>query len=101
MGIYQLTAPVISMAFSLCCAGFQTALSRYVAAKCEDDKSSLRFLLTGISITTVLSSLLSVGIYSFSDFLSEFVLSDINASTPSFPICAILPKSILCPSIGV
>ncbi len=74
MGIYQLTAPVMSMAFSLCCAGFQTALSRYVAAKCEDDKSSLRFLLTGISITTVLSSLLSVGIYSFSDFLSEFVL---------------------------
>lgn len=74
MGIYQLTAPVMSMAFSLCCAGFQTALSRFVAAKSEDDRSSLRFLLTGITITTVLSSLLSIGIYSFSGFLSEFVL---------------------------
>ncbi len=34
-------------------------------------------------------------------FLSAFVLSDINANTPWFPISAILPKSINFPSIGV
>ena len=34
-------------------------------------------------------------------FLSEFVLSDINANIPLFPNSAILPKSINCPSIGV
>ena len=44
MGIYQLTAPVMSMAFSLCCAGFQTSISRYVAAKSDDENTSLRFL---------------------------------------------------------
>ena len=34
-------------------------------------------------------------------FLSAFVLSDIKASIPSFPNSAILPKSIIFPSIGV
>ncbi len=74
MGIYQLTAPVMSMAFSLCCAGFQTAISRYVAAKSEDENTSLRFLFCGLAITTLLSSLLSAGIYTLSDFLSAKVL---------------------------
>ena len=73
MGIYQLTAPVMSIAFSLCCAGFQTSLSRYVAAN-KDEKTSLRFLLSGIIITTALSSLFSLGIYFSSDFLAESVL---------------------------
>lgn len=73
MGIYQLTAPVMSMAFSLCCAGFQTALSRYVAAH-SDDKTSLRFLLAGITMTTLLSSLFSLGIYGTADFLAEYIL---------------------------
>ena len=54
MGIYQLTAPVMSMAFSLCCAGFQTSISRYVAAKSEDENTSLRFLFCGLAITTAL-----------------------------------------------
>jgi len=74
MGIYQLTAPVMSMAFSVCCAGFQTALSRYVASKSNDERTSLRFLFTGITITTLLAILLSTGIYLYSDFLSEAVL---------------------------
>lgn len=74
MGIYQLTAPVMSMAFSLCCAGFQTAISRYVAARNEDKNTSLRFLFCGLAITTTLSSALSAGIYVLSDFLSIHVL---------------------------
>ena len=74
MGIYQLTAPVMSMAFALCCAGFQTAISRYVAAKSEDENTSLRFLICGLAITPTLSSLLSAGIYILSDFLSTKVL---------------------------
>jgi len=74
MGIYQLTAPVMSMAFSLCCAGFQTSLSRYVASKSTDKRTSLRFLFTGITITTILSIVLSTVIYALSDFLSESVL---------------------------
>ena len=74
MGIYQLTAPVMSMAFSLCCAGFQTAISRYVAAQNDDTRSSMRFLFCGLAITTILSSFLSAAIFVLSDFLSVHVL---------------------------
>ena len=74
MGIYQLTAPVMSMAFALCCAGFQTAISRYVAAKNADESTSLRFLFSGLAITTVLASALSAAIYVLSDFLPSTVV---------------------------
>ena len=33
MGLYQLVYPLYSICFSLCCASFQTALSRFVAAE--------------------------------------------------------------------
>jgi len=95
MGIYQLTAPVMSMAFALCCAGFQTAISRYVAAKSEDENTSLRFLFCGLAITTTLSSLLSAGIYFLSDFLSINVLLEprtaplLRLLALSFPFSAI------------
>lgn len=95
MGIYQLTAPVMSMAFALCCAGFQTAISRYVAAKSDDENTSLRFLFCGLAITTVLSSLLSAGIYVLSDFLSANVLLEprtaplLRLLALSFPFSAI------------
>ena len=49
MGIFQLTAPVMSVAYSLCCAGFQTAISRYVAARTDDSRTCVKFLLTGFS----------------------------------------------------
>lgn len=74
MGIYQLTAPIMTMAYSLCCAGFQTALSRFVAARSKDEGTSLRFLFSGITMTTFLSAILSAGIYLLSDFLAEFIL---------------------------
>ena len=32
MGIYQLLSPVLALSFSLCAAGIQTAISKYVAA---------------------------------------------------------------------
>lgn len=95
MGIYQLTAPVMSMAFALCCAGFQTSISRYVAAKNEDEKTSLRFLFCGLAITTVLSAFLSAGIYILSDSLSVHVLLEprtaplLRLLALSFPFSAI------------
>lgn len=95
MGIYQLTAPVMSMAFSLCCAGFQTSISRFVAAKNEDKNTSFRFLCCGLAITTTLSVLLSAGIYILSDFLSIHVLLEprtaplLRLLALSFPFSAI------------
>ncbi len=95
MGIYQLTAPVMSMAFSLCCAGFQTAISRYVAAKSNDNRSSLHFLLVGIAITTFLSSILSFCIFTGSNFLAKNILLEprtaplLRLMALSFPFSAV------------
>ena len=35
MGIYQLLSPVLALSFSLCAAGIQTAISKYVAASVQ------------------------------------------------------------------
>lgn len=74
MGIFQLTAPVMSVAYSLCCAGFQTAISRYVAARTDDSRTCVKFLLTGLSITGMLSVFFSFLIYKCSDFLATNII---------------------------
>lgn len=74
MGIFQLTAPVMSVAYSLCCAGFQTAISRYVAARTDDSRTCVKFLLTGLSITGMLSVFFSLLIYECSNFLATNII---------------------------
>lgn len=74
MGIFQLTAPVMSVAYSLCCAGFQTAISRYVAARTDDSRTCVKFLITGLSITGMLSVFFSLLIYECSNFLATNII---------------------------
>lgn len=95
MGIFQLTSPVMSLAYSLCCAGFQTAISRFVASKPDEPRTSIRFLFTGLSITGILSITFSFMIYSCSDFLAESVILE-SRTAPllrllalSFPFSAV------------
>ena len=56
MGIYQLLSPALSLSFSLTAAGYQTAISKFVAANTAGRRSDdLKTLLTGASITLPLS----------------------------------------------
>lgn len=95
MGIFQLTAPVMSIAYSLCCAGFQTAISRFVAAKEDQPLTALRFLFTGIGITGILSFIFSFLIYHCADFLAVSVILEprcapiLRLLALSFPFSAI------------
>ncbi len=95
MGIFQLTAPIMSVAYSLCCAGFQTAISRFVAAHPDEAKSSLRFLFSGLSITGLLSVCFSFVIFECSDFLAISVILEprtaplLRLLALSFPFSAI------------
>lgn len=95
MGIFQLTSPIMSVAYSLCCAGFQTAISRFVAAQKEDSQMSLRFLSAGIGITGMLSLLFSGVIFLFSDPIAVYVLLEkrtapiLRLLALSFPFSAI------------
>ena len=71
MGIYQLITPVISLAFSLTAAAFQTTISKFVGAQLEDIGSSNRNtykpLIMGATISIPLSILIALILFLWSD----------------------------------
>ena len=83
MGIYQLLSPVLALSFSLCAAGIQTAISKYVAASVAKGncKDSYRYLLTGLFLSLLLSVPCMLLLLMFSDFVAvHFLLEARTAS---------------------
>lgn len=83
LGIYQLISPVFSLTFALTVAGFQTAISKFVAeaGASSDQSSSCRpkpstYLYAGLSISLLLSLLSSFFLYRYADILAIHVLSE-------------------------
>lgn len=76
MGIYQLIAPVMALSFSLCSAGIQTSISKFVANEpaSHDYKSSRSFLLVGFTLSTLLSILSTIFIYQNATFIATHIL---------------------------
>lgn len=75
MGIYQLLSPVLSLSFSLTAAGYQTAISKFVAERSAKEKSpSFKPMLAGMSISMPLSFLCCAVIFFFSDFIAARLL---------------------------
>lgn len=71
MGIYQLTGPVSAIVYSVSTAGIQSAISKFTASSLQkDSKSRLQLLLTGFSLSALLSICLSFVIYSQSEFIA-------------------------------
>ncbi len=72
MGIYQLLSPVFALSFSLCAAGIQTAISKYVAASVAkgNRKDSYRYLFTGLFLSLLLSVPCMLLLLMFSDFVA-------------------------------
>lgn len=83
MGIYQLLSPVLALSFSLCAAGIQTAISKYVAASVAKGncKDSYRYLFTGLFLSLLLSVPCMLLLLMFSDFVAvHFLLEARTAS---------------------
>ena len=83
MGIYQLLSPVLALSFSLCAAGIQTAISKYVAASVAkgNRKDSYRYLFTGLFLSLLLSVPCMLLLLMFSDFVAvHFLLEAMTAS---------------------
>lgn len=82
MGIYQLLNPILALSFSLTAAGYQTAISKFVAERTAKEKhASFKPLLAGCSISIPLSLLCNLGILLASDFLANhFLLEPRTAS---------------------
>lgn len=90
MGIFQLTSPVLMLAFSLTCAGNQTAISRYTASCMGIKNESLakKFLLTGCMLSFSLSTLYSIIIYGQAENISIHLLQE-ERCAPLLRICAL------------
>ena len=90
MGIFQLTSPVLILAYSLTCVGFQTGLSKFVASCMGQNQKRTAhvFLYWGLSISLLFSLLYSILIYCFSDFVAIDILGE-KKCTPLLRIFAL------------
>ena len=77
MGIYQLLSPALSLSFSLTAAGYQTAISKFVAANTAKRHSDdLQTLLAGASITLPLSLVTNAVLFLAADPIGTFLLKE-------------------------
>ncbi len=91
MGIYQLLSPALSLSFSLTAAGYQTAISKYVAANTSKSPAErLRPLLAGVSITLPLSFLTGAVMFLAADPIGVVFLKEAR----TVPMLRILSFSI-------
>ena len=99
MGLYQLTAPVLALTFSLTVSGMQTAISKFVASETttHDYQSSFRTLFTGFCISMLLSVSCSAYIYTFSDMISQKLMFE-QLTAPFFLIIYIFIPMTIVPS---
>lgn len=97
MGIFQLTSPVLMLAFSLTCAGMQTAVSRYTASCIGKNNESLagKSLLTGCALSFSLALLYSIIVYHQAENISIYFLHEkrcavlLHICALSFPFSAL------------
>lgn len=70
MGIYQLLNPVLALSFSLTAAGYQTAISKFVAERTSAHPlASFRPMLAGLTISLPLSLFCNGVIFGLADFI--------------------------------
>lgn len=75
MGIYQLLSPVLALSFSLTAAGYQTAISKFVAEHTAGGKQTMfRPMFVGLSISLPLSLLCNAVIFFFAEFIGTYLL---------------------------
>lgn len=89
MGIFQLTSPVLMLAFSLTCAGTQTAISRYTAA-CFGMKNESRantFLFAGCAMSFSIALLYSIVVFNQAENISIYFLQEKRCAS-LLKICA-------------
>lgn len=98
MGIYQLLSPVLSLSFALTAAGFQTAISKFVAAQTGQKNAAnhpYRPMIMGLVLTVPLSIACTAVLYFGSDLIAVNLLKEprtasmIRLLAPSVPLSSI------------
>ncbi len=98
MGIYQLLSPVLALSFALTAAGFQTAISKFVAEQSGQKDAVLhpyRPMVMGLILTVPLSIACAAILYLGSGFIAVNLLKEprtasmIRLLAPSVPFGAV------------
>lgn len=92
IGLYQLVMPLFSVCYSLCCFGFQSAVSKRIA---ENTSRKNYILLSGVVLSFSFALILCFTINSNADQISNYILKDIRC----VPLIKMLSYAILPASI--
>lgn len=97
MGIYQLTSPVLALTYALCISGFQTAISKYVAAKeSRNQRSSAVYtFLCGLLFALCFSIPCSIIVYFKADWIGASLLSEARTAPLIRMIALSIPLSCI------
>lgn len=78
MGIYQLIFPIHTLCFALTVSGIQTAISRFVAARCalKNEQGACAIFFTGTLLCTALSVSISVFLHYYAPTISAYFLGE-------------------------
>lgn len=93
IGVIQLVSPILSFAYAICCAGFQTAISRIAASKKQTTATPLPTLLTGSALSFLLSALLSLVLYIHADEIAVTMLFEKRTAPLLRILCLSFPFS--------
>jgi stage V sporulation protein B len=89
LGIFGLIAPVMMLANSLCSAGIQSSITRFVAASKGNDKGKgAGYLFAGLFISILLSSIITVVIFKNSLFIAVNIIGE-RRCAPLLKLCAL------------
>ena len=93
LGIYQLIAPVTAICFAFTAAGIQTSISKFVSMEVgrKNDAGAKTYLSIGLFISLCLSTLCSLFLYHYADFIAVSWLGDKRCT----PLLAVLSFSFI------
>lgn len=89
LGIFGLVSPVVMLVHSICAAGIQNAITRFVAASKKDKTAeAYGFLFTGIAISVSLSGILAYIVFVQAPFIAVSLIGE-RRCIPLLRICAL------------
>lgn len=96
LGIIGLVSPVAMLVHSICAAGIQNAITRFVAAaKKEKTSEAYAYLFTGTIISIALSSVMAYTVYTHATFIAVHIIGErrciplLRISALSFPLASL------------
>ncbi len=73
LGIYQLICPVMALSYALCCAGFQTSISKLIA---EARDNGRKCLAAGIFLSLIVTVIFEAIIYVYADVIAVKIICE-------------------------